>query len=208
MEVPIGANTADAVKSQVDTATTSLSTPTAAALTSATAYLKTLNDNRPKFILLATDGEPNCAGGSINRTDLQGASNATAAAYAAGFPVYVIGIGPNLSNLTQLAKSGGTTDYYPVSSPQQLVDAFASISHLVASCTFTLSSTPPDPNNIAVYLDKNLVSQAGANGWSFGAGSKSISLNGSTCDKITSGAATAVEVLFGCPGVPPPKIIP
>ena len=210
MEVPIGPNSADAVKTQIQNATTSLSTPTAAALKAATAYLKTLTDSNPKFILLATDGEPNCGGNpaNINTVDLTGASSAAAAAYAAGFPVYVIGIGPNLSNLTQLAKSGGTTDYYPVSSPQQLVDAFAAISKEVASCTFTLSTTPPDPNNVAVYLDKNLVNQDASNGWSFGGGSKSIVLNGSTCDKVTSGTASVVQVLFGCPGVDPPKIIP
>ena len=210
MEVPIGSNTADAVKTQIQNATTSLSTPTSAALKAATAYLKTLTDANPKFILLATDGEPNCGGNpaNINTTDVPGASSAAAAAYAAGFPVYVIGIGPNLSNLTQLAKSGGTGDYYPVSSPQQLADAFAAISQQVASCTFTLSTTPPDPKNIAVYLDKNLVEQNDADGWSFGGGSKSIVLNGATCDKVTSGAASSVEVLFGCPGVAPPLFIP
>jgi hypothetical protein len=210
MEVPIGSNTADAVKTQIQNATTSLSTPTSAALKAATAYLKTLTDANPKFILLATDGEPNCGGNpaNINTTDVPGASSAAAAAYADGFPVYVIGIGPNLSNLTQLAKSGGTGDYYPVSSPKQLADAFAAISQQVASCTFTLSTTPPDPNNIAVYLDKNLVKQDSADGWSFGGGSQSIVLNGATCAKVTSGTASSVEVLFGCPGVAPPQFIP
>ena len=208
MEVAVGPNNASAVNSAVQSATVSLSTPTTLALNAATAYLKTLTDNRPKFILLATDGQPNCAGGNIQNTDVPGASAAAKAAYDAGFPVYVVGIGPNLSILTQMASSGGTTDYYPVSSPQQLVDAFAAISQIVASCTFTLSSTPPDINNVAVYLDKNLVQKDPANGWSFGGGNQTIVLNGTTCDSVKSGTATSVELLFGCPGVPPPGTIP
>jgi hypothetical protein len=121
----------------------------------------------------------------------------------------VIGIGPNLSNLTQLALAGGTTDYYPVSSSQQLVDAFASVSNLVASCVFMLSVPPPDANNVGVYLDKNLVAKDDVSGWSFGANSKSIVLNGAACDKVASGTASVVQVLFGCPGGPPlPPILP
>ncbi len=207
-EVPIQQGNAAAVQSQVQSADFSLSTPTAAAIKAAADYLKGVSDDHPKFILLATDGEPNCGGkpASINTTDVPGAASAAAAAYAAGFPVYVVGIGPNLANLTQLAQSGGTKDYYPVSSPQQLTDAFASISKLVASCTFTLSATPQDANNVAVYLDKNLVPKDDANGWSFGANSKSIELHGTTCAKVTSGDATTVQVLFGCAS--PPQFIP
>jgi hypothetical protein len=208
IEVPIAANNADAVSSQVQSATVSLSTPTASAIDKSVAYLKTLTDNRPRFILLATDGQPNCRGGNIMTTDLQGATTSATNSYRAGFPVYVVGIGPNLSNLSQIAQAGGTNDYYQVSSSQDLVDAFATISKLVASCTFTLTSTPPDINNVAVYLDKNLVDKDATNGWSFGGGNRSILLNGTTCDKVTSGQATNVEILFGCPGVPPPPTIP
>jgi hypothetical protein len=208
IEVPIAANNADAVNSQIQSATVSLSTPTASAINTSVTYLKTVNDNRPKFILLATDGQPNCRGGQIMNEDMAGAVTAATNAYDAGFPVYVIGIGPNLGNLSQIADAGGTNDYYQVSSPQDLVNAFAEIKTLVASCTFTLTTTPPDINNIGVYLDKNLVQQDPDNGWSFGGGNQSIVLNGDTCKKVTSGQATSVEILFGCPGEPPPPTIP
>jgi hypothetical protein len=208
MEVPIDANSSSAVQSQVEAATLSLSTPTAAAIKAATAYLKTLSDSRPKYILLATDGEPNCGGNPANimTDDINGASSAAAAASTAGFPVYVIGIGPNPGNLTKLAQSGGTKDFYPVSSPEQLVEAFATISKLVASCTFTLTSKPPDVNNIAVYLDKNLVEKNDANGWSLSGNNQSIVLNGDACEKVTSGKASTVQLIFGCGS--PPLIIP
>jgi hypothetical protein len=208
MEVQIGTDSAAAVKSQVDSATLSLSTPTAAAIKAAMDYLKTVKDNRPKFILLATDGEPNCGGTmpSISVDDINGATKAAENANKAGIPVYVIGIGPNPGNLSKLAVAGGTNDYYPVTSPEQLVKAFADISKLVASCTFTLTTKPQDLNNVAVYLDKNLVQKNDSDGWSFGGNNTTIVLNGDTCDKVTSGKATTVQLIFGCAS--PPLIIP
>jgi hypothetical protein len=185
-------------------------TPTAQAIAAATSYLTTVKDQNTKYILLATDGEPNCASGGNATPNVQGTVDAITAAKAAGFLVYVIGIGPQaaLTNLQSFAVAGGTTNYFPATSPQALTDAFASISKAVTTCTFNLSSTPPDVNNIAVYLDKNLVAKDGANGWTLGANSLTIVLNGSACDKITSGSASQVQVLFGCPGTSPPLIIP
>jgi len=62
-------------------------------------YLQTLTDPNPKYILLATDGEPNClggkgGGGGGGATDLTGAENEAFAAFQAGYKVYVLGVGP------------------------------------------------------------------------------------------------------------------
>jgi hypothetical protein len=70
-----------------------------------------------------------------------------------------------------------------------------------------MSQLPPDPNNVAVYLDGKLIAQDQANGWTFGATSQTVMLNGSACDAITSGAASKVQVLFGCAGQAPPDQI-
>ena len=205
------AQSAADVQTQISNAKLSLSTPTAAALTVATTYLKTVTDTNKKVILLATDGEPNCGGSpaNINTDDVTGASNAAAAALAAGFPVYVVGIGPTVSNLTQMAKAGGTTDYFPATSPQQLTDALSSISKIVGSCSFKADKAPDDPNNIAVYVNKQQVAKDANEGWTFGATSQDIELKGSYCDQIMAGQDTAVEILFGCPGAPPfPTYVP
>ena len=212
VEVAIGANSASAIQSQIAGVSPSNATPTAATITAATTNLKTLTDPNNKVILLATDGEPNCANGSANTTDVQGAVNAITAAKSAGFLVYVIGIGPSVGNLDSFASAGGTGKYYPATSSADLASALASISKAVTTCTFTSPTAPPDPNNVAVYLDKNLVPKGNANGWSFGSNNQTIVLNGSTCAKIASGAASNVQILFGCPGVtnppPPPTTIP
>ncbi len=210
-EVPIAADSAAAIQAEIASVSPGSYTPTAAAITAATAYLQSLTDPNKKFILLATDGDPNCGADSRNTTssDLAGATAAVTAADQAGFPVYVIGIGPSVSNLTQLAQAGGTTDFYPATSPQELADALSSIGKAVGSCSYTFDQAPPDPNNVAVYVNKQQVAQDDNNGWKFGATTQDIELTGSYCDQITSGAVdTTVQILFGCEGAPPfPTVI-
>jgi hypothetical protein len=190
------------VQKKINDATQSLSTPTTAALNAATSYLKKLTDSNKKIILLATDGEPNCGGtpANINTTDDLGASDAAAAAKAAGFPVYAIGIGPKVSSLTQVAQKGGTTDYYPATSPDQLAAALSSISQLVGACTFTTDNAPTDPDNVAVYVNKEQVPKDAPDGWKYGATNQEIELTGTYCDQMSSGDETTVQILFGCEG--------
>jgi hypothetical protein len=190
------------VQKKINEATQSLSTPTTAALNAATNYLKTLTDSNKKIILLATDGEPNCGGtpASINTTDALGASDAAAAALAAGFPVYAIGIGPKVSSLTDVAKNGGTKDYYPATSPDQLAAALSSISQLVGSCTFTSDKAPTDPDNVAVYVNKEQVPKDAPDGWKYGTTNQEIVLTGTYCDQMSSGDEATVQILFGCEG--------
>lgn len=211
VEVPVAADSATAIQQQVDsmtTATLQSSTPTRKALENATAYLQSLTDTNDKFILLATDGEPNCRDDNSRNDDLDGAVAAAKAANDAGFKVYVIGIGPNLDNLTQIAEAGGTTDYYPVSSPEQLVEVLSSISKFVGSCTFTADTEPPDPENVAVYVNKQLVDKSADDGWTYGNSTQEIKLTGSYCELIMAGEETSVQILFGCPGVSFPSFVP
>jgi hypothetical protein len=209
VEVGIADNSASALQAQVDAVDPSNNTPTAKAIQAATAYLQTLTDPNNKVILLSTDGEPNCkADGNSGDPDVDGTEAAIKAARAAGFLVYVVGIGPSVTNLDRFAAAGGTTTYYKATSSEGLAEALAAISTAVVTCTFTLANVPPDVNNVAVYLDKKLVAQDPTNGWSFGGNTQTIVLNGTTCDLITSGQASTVQVLFGCPGVAPPLFIP
>jgi len=129
------------------------------------------------------------------------------AAADAGFPVYVVGIGPSVGNLDSMAQNGGTANYYPATSPQQLNDALAAISKVVASCTFTSTTPPPDPSLVYVYVDKQLVKKDASDGWAFGADNSTIVLHGSVCDGVMAGTSTLVEVVFGCPGVAPVDVI-
>ena len=191
------------------------STPTRLAVNSGVAYLQTLTDPNPKFILLATDGLPNCAPGqAMDADDSTGAVAAVTAAAAAGFPVFVVGVGnvaAAQATLNMMAVAGGrpqagATKYYPVSSTADLVTVLGTIGGQITSCSFALGQAPPDPNNIGVYGDgkpteKIAKDPSHTNGWDYGAGMKSIVLYGGACDNIKNKVYKTVQAIFGCPGM-------
>jgi hypothetical protein len=83
------------------------------------------------------------------------------------------------------------------------------ISRIVASCTFVLPGAPPDPGNIAVYLDKQRVEEDPVNGWTYGVTTSTIVFNGTYCDRLVSALDITVQVLFGCSSsTRPPACIP
>jgi hypothetical protein len=199
VEVPIGADTTAAIRSQIAAIKPEGDTPTAAAIVACTAYLNSVPDSNSKVILLATDGEPNCGGAapSVYDVDVEGTTEAITQARAAGYLVYVIGIG-QVGNLEAFAEAGGTGRYYPGQSPEQMSQALAAISK-AASCTFAIDATPSDPSSVGVYLDKTIVPKDASNGWTFGASPRTVVLHGSSCDRTLSDPASIVEVLFlGC----------
>jgi hypothetical protein len=200
IEVPVGVGSSDAIVARMGATTLNYNTPTRAAVQAATSYLASLRDDRAKYLLLATDGQPNCpsTGDVPTAPDLPAALEAIAAARAAGIKVYVIGVGPSAGNLDEMARQGGTDKFFPALSPASLVAALDTIVGTVASCVYTMASIPPDPTNLGVYLDKQLVPE-GADGWSL-SGSNSVVFGGVTCERIKAGAFTHVQVLFGCPG--------
>jgi Mg-chelatase subunit ChlD len=210
VEVPIAADATSAIKDQIAATTPSGETPTASAILTATAYLKTLPDGRTKMILLATDGKPNCGGNppSVYDDDIEGATYAISAAFSAGFLVYVIGIdsGPSIATVDAFAQAGGTGSHYAVESLDGLTTALSSISK-AASCAFTLTDRPPDPNNVVVYLNKTMVPKSSSAGWSFGADPQTVLLHGTYCDQSLTGPRGLVQALFTC-GLSAPTVLP
>jgi hypothetical protein len=211
-DVAVGPNTAAQIQAAIAGTTPGSQTPTTAAITAAAAYLKTVNDGLTHYILLATDGQPNCDPGTSSSTTPAVVANtvaAIAAAAGANINTYVIGIGPSAGNLDNFAAAGGTTKFYPATSPADLTAALSSIAGQVASCVFKMGAAPPDPTNIGVYLDKTTkVPQDGTNGYTLGADNITVTFTGTYCTGITAGTYKIVQVFFGCNGVSPPSFIP
>jgi hypothetical protein len=185
-------------------------TPTAAAVASAGRYLMTLTRPNPRFVLLATDGEPTC-GQRGGNSDSQAAITAVTDLAAAGIPVYVIGIatqGMADATLNSMATAGGRPRnadpaYYPVQTAADLSAALSAIGTQIASCTFTVK--PPDPpadrDNIVVKANGMRVPKSETDGWRFVGNGTSIELTGSWCTRVQSGAITNIEATFACLGV-------
>jgi hypothetical protein len=137
-------------------------TPTAAALTGAIQHAKDWQTRNPMtkvFVLLVTDGEPNVAFSSVNplttcaglTQDVAG-TVAAAQAGASGMPpikTFVLGVGPSLANLNQIAVAGQTNQAYLISGgnvAQQVITALNTIRGTISkTVTKTVTKTVPVP---------------------------------------------------------------
>jgi hypothetical protein len=213
VEVPIGPSNAAAITFTIAQAKLGSHTPTALAVNKGAAYLATLTDPRPKYLLLATDGLPNCNANDPGQTmadDSAGAEQAVASALAAGFPTFVIGVGDTKAEetLNQLALKGGVpqlgaaTSFYQVSDTAGLVAALGRILGSV-SCQFNL----PQPENpfesledIAVLVNGVELPQDAShvNGWDYGTKMDQIQIYGPSCDALMAGTIGSVAVQLFC----------
>ena len=187
------------------------STPTRVAVEKATMFMSGNPSPNAKYLVVATDGLPNCRGGSGRGDDAAGAIAAIGAAAKAGIPSFVVGIATAGSGahatLNEMAVQGGRprndpTKYYPVTNKDELVTALGLITGQIASCTFPLDPLPPQPDNVRVNVDGVKVDRdtTQAGGWNYGPGNKTVVLFGAACDNLKSGAAKNVQILYGCPG--------
>lgn len=214
--VPIASMNASAIGQAFvgqPSATGQLGTPTRSAVINAVAYMKKLTDPNPKYLMLATDGQPNCApGGSLNLDDSTGSEQAVSDALTAGFPTFVIGIGNTggAAVLNVMAKNGGKpvpgapggNSFYQVNNTADLEAALGQILGTVTTCVFDIGPPPSDKTNIdeiVVFGDGTKIDRDATNGWDFSNTDKTqVTLHGSSCDKVTKGTIKTVAVTFGC----------
>jgi hypothetical protein len=199
-------------------------TPTRAAVAAASAYLSTLTDPNSKYILLATDGLPNCPEGCTgnsctntpNAAETANVEAAITAAQATNFKTFVVGIAttsdPDANTaLNGFAMAGGepqagaATQYYSVTDTASLVTALNAIIGITASCTISLANAPAGLTNVAISAkDANnntvVVPKDATNGWSFDTGMKNIIINGSYCTSLQAGAYSNFVFNYACAG--------
>jgi hypothetical protein len=197
-----------AIKSALDGASPDSLTPTTGAINNAVAYFKTLNDGNAHYLLLATDGEPNCGSGSGD--DSAAAEQAVTDAASAGIHTFVVGIGGNTGadqTLTQMATNGkepntaaGQKPYYSVSTSADLTAVLNKIAGKIVSCSYALQMPPSNPDLVSIDGNgMNIPRDAGhANGWDFGPNNMSIIFYGTACDALQKGVITSVMAVYNC----------
>ena len=203
-------------------------TPVGPALRQTALYLASLPSDKQKYIVLATDGQPTCAGadpllggGKPDDEDLPSGPAAIAEVAAMGIKVPVVGISfsktwdpaklkDNEITLNDMAKAGGMprpTDpaYYGANSSTELTSAFAQITGIVISCTFDLKGmTPPSPDDVAVKIDGAKVprDKTHGEGWDYDGNMANVVVYGQACEQLKGiGATNNVKIIFGCPGI-------
>jgi hypothetical protein len=220
--VNIGANNGMAVQTAIAGRTSTNGgvsngsrTPTRLAENAGAAYMSNLNDQNPRFILLATDGLPNCAPGATDTAadDSQGAVQAVMAAAMMGIPTFVVGIATGggmadttLSNMAVAGgyPRGGSPQYYSVSSTTEFVSVLQTLVGVAATCTFAVPDPPngdTDRAHIGVVIDGTEIPHdtSQTNGWDYtSTGMTAVQVFGSQCNAIMSGQAKTVEIVFKC----------
>lgn len=164
-----------------------------------------------RYVLFATDGEPNCAADAATAAS-QTVAAVTALAQA-GIKTYVLGFGGGFTNdavlnnaaqAGQVPRAGGPPHYYAANSAAELAAVLDTIAGgiIVPSCSYALASLPPNPDDVTVTLDGVVVprSTQHTNGWDYHPDAMTITFFGSYCDQITSGAVANVSFVYGCPG--------
>jgi len=201
-------------------------TPTAASLQAALDYYKSLGDGVDnRYVLLATDGVPNCTlvgtlSGS-DASDAQGAACTDALAQvdamvALGVRVVVLGVGPGLADdagrssacLDALAHAGGAAaspgspGYYTAGDPQQLQMVIEQIFGGITrpSCSVRFKTPVPDTSTVSVYLDGKEIPRYTANGWSLDTSldPPSVLISGTYCAQIQDFQVSAIDARFEC----------
>ena len=174
------------------------------------------NPGHTVAVVYATDGYPR---GCSSSNSISNAAQAAAQALQ-GTPsirTYVLGVGPNLTDLNQIAVSGGTSQAYFVDTGQnvgaQLTAALASIRTSVSlECTYAVPAPPTgqqlDYGKVNVRYtngagDQNDLprdpSTSDCNqGWQYSADRTQITLCGSTCDAVKSDPDAKIDILLGC----------
>jgi hypothetical protein len=201
-------------------------TPTAASLQEALAYYATLADGiYNRYVLLATDGAPNCTlAGSLSNgaaSDVTSAACAEALAQvnamvALGVRVIVLGVGMGLTDvasaggtcLDALAHAGGAaaspgspgffTDSDPLPLSMFIEQIFGGTTR--PSCSVRLCNPISDTSNLAVTVDGKSIPRGSSDGWQFDSPTspKAVIIKGKYCDQIRAFQTTNVEVGYYC----------
>ena len=214
IDVPLQTGNEPAIKQKLAQTGPNGSTPTHTTLTKVNIYLKSVPQGKgARFVLLATDGAPNC--GKTQDTDTSAETLAEVQKLvASGTKVFVLGFGSivtgNPGHLNKLAVAGGVPNtkgankFYAATNEKELKDALFNIAGgiIPPPCTYKLNSKPPDPTKVTVTFDGKAVPRTNANknGWNYTGGGTEITFFGTYCQMLRKGQVKQVKFLYGCKG--------
>mgnify|MGYP002381967061 CR=1 FL=1 len=178
-------------------------TPTLAALQTAEYYLRSTASPRRRFIVLATDGAPNCGTGvaEVVAQIARIRSTYNVDTFVLGIPGGDISLYPSLNAMATAGgrARAGIVQFYEAGSTSQLEAALRAITAATASCTYLLSAAPTRPDLVTVQFDGVTVPRDPTNGWSYtDSTNRVIRFNGTSCTQLNSGMVRAVNASFNC----------
>ena len=183
-------------------------TPTGDSLSRISSDLLSVTEPGDKFIVLATDGEPDTCAQPNPDQGQQQAIVAAQNAFAAGIRTFIVAVGADVSLQHQQdmanAGSGAPLDgsnnapYYQALDPQSLVTALSTIINGIRSCTFALNGHVDMTMSAkgTVLVDGNALEFQSPDGWKLNSPNE-LELVGKACEAIKIGSHK-VSVTFPC----------
>jgi hypothetical protein len=175
---------------------------------------------RDNYILLVTDGLPNCADGLRDFLAEQRALDAVVSLYNNHVKTFVIGIGEDLNVmrpglLNEMADAGGMprndptdpdTHYYPAQTTDELINIFSQIGQSVIGCKISTAKDPQISPNLdidrlyMIYNDGNYdieIPRDTTNGFEY-VGDYTFMVYGTYCEKMNTGAINNLRIIMSC----------
>jgi hypothetical protein len=213
--VPIGIDKANDISTALAAMSPNGGTPTAVSLQAAHQLLGkatvTLDSsqNVAKYVLLVTDGEPNCTivSSNYNPDDYVGDTvNQIKSLASDGIKTYVIGYNttqdPEKSAMDMMAAAGdtGMTTHIDVENGDDLQKAMEDIAGKAASCTVVLDKPVDTPQNVLVTIDQQrlIVNQPDGNGFTISSDMKTVTVEGTSCEMLKSSSDHVITVNVLC----------
>jgi hypothetical protein len=177
--------------------------------------LRAMDTENPRYLILASDGIPNCPIGMPGENE---AIKTLVMFEREGLKTYVIGTAtptsPQHRALNDLAAAGGeprTGDqkYFPALNKVQMLEALDQITSRMSSCVLTVNALTPSPQFVAMNIGNTRIplDPARREGWNWGGtpNLRVIHAYGKACDDLKANPLATAELVFGCDGhMPPP----
>jgi hypothetical protein len=217
LNVPVELNNADDIANVLGDTSPGGRTPTAKTLENVLDVLEPSSQDPDavfyaRYVLLVTDGAPNCSGqggfsfgAGMGEPAAVDASVAAVQALAkAGIPTYVLGYDTKNDRalaeaLDRMATAGDTGDmaHRPIEDQESLVREFDRIAGGAVTCDYLLLNEV-DPAFVRVELDGETLSFDDPNGWRLRQDARTVSLQGTACDKLRTGDDHTFAVTVEC----------
>lgn len=215
IDVAVGAKNAGAIATALQTIGPGGATPTAATLAVAKMTLEQRPPDQysnPAYVLLVTDGGPNCTNGVF---DTSGAPQDTAAVEASvrtiaamadeSIETYVLAYGAKgdavlRTALNRMAAAGGTgdTEYRPVDDGDAFVKELERITGKALSCDYKLAEPAQDARYVSVSFDGTRPPYSASEGFTLSKDGVLLSFHGSYCDALLAGSTHTIKVQVEC----------
>jgi hypothetical protein len=185
-------------------------TPTGESIDAVVEQLLTFSEPGPKYIVLATDGEPDTCAVPNPQNGQPEAIAAAQNAHTNSIDLFILSVGQgdvSLGHLQDMANAGvglpvGGAEhapYYEANDQTQLAAAFNSIIGQVLSCVVTVNGTidSRSASGGQVYLDGDLIPYGTADGWEY-IDATSIRLDGAACTRAQTSGTHILTIEVPC----------